>query len=234
MPKLQNQADPKWSSGRWAVASVLGLATVLILLAYIASQQPGDLGYKLRTEEGLFEQLTLILYALALVVCLVVAALKQWKRGIYPFIILLGMSMRELDFHIRFSPENMNSIRFWRSGEITLLHKLIAGAVEALIIVAVVIFVRGNFRNWLLHLKLGYPYAISIAGAISFVVVSYAIDNQLDMDALDKPMVLFLSLTEEAIELGIPILICSALIQWAISSGRPQRRCAGRSAPGAG
>ena len=145
-------------------------------------------------------------------------AVKRWPGGLYPAIILLGFSLRELDFHTRFTPENINSTRYWRSSDVDLLQKLIVAAFLATMICMAVVFVRRHFRTWLLHLRLGYPYAISIAGALGYILISFALDNQLDMGALDKPIVLFLSLAEEAIEVGIPILLSAALIQWAISS----------------
>ena len=220
MPDQQNTACSQWRSGRWAVASVVGLAAALIALGYIVFKQPGEIGFESRTEEGFLEQLTHILYGVALVICLAIMAIKRWPRGIYPAIILAVMLMRELDFHIRFSPENTSSIRFWKSGEIALWHKLLAAAVLIALIVSLVKLLRRNFRPWLRHLKLGYPYAISIAGAITFVLVSYLLDDNLDMDALDNPVVLFLNIAEESIEVGIPILLGAALIQWAISSRR--------------
>ena len=215
MDQQSQTESSRWHTGRWAVAFVVGLAVALIALAYIVFIQPGETGFLNRTEEGFFEQSTVAFYIVALLICLALVVIKKWQHGLYYSVVLLAMCLRELDFHTRFS-KNITSIRFWKAGEIALWHKLIVAVIVIGILFALFIVARRGFRPWLRHLKLGYAYAISLAGAMGYVFMSFALDNQLNMDALDQPVVLFFNLVEESIETGIPILLCVALIQWMI------------------
>ena len=216
MQKQPQTESSHWRTGRWAAAFVAGLAVALIALAYFVFIQPGQVGIENRTEEGLFEQSTILFYILALLISLALVVKRRWPHGLYLSVILLAMDLRELDFHTRFS-KNITSIRFWKAGEFALWHKLLVAMILTGVLFAVFSVARRGFRPWLRHLKLGYAYAISIAGAFGFVFLSFAIDNRLNMDALDQPIVLFFNLVEESIEIGIPILLCTALIQWAIA-----------------
>ena len=53
-----------------------------------------------------------------------------------------------------------------------------------------------------------------VPSIIAFGLLSMLFDKVVDTDALDQPIHLFLSLCEECIELGMPVLIIIALLQW--------------------
>ena len=208
-----------WRSGKLAIALVVMLALALVTLAYIISRMPYEVAYKSRTEEGFLERSTVVLYGVAFIICLIVVFVNRWRTGFYVATLLLAFSLREMDFHIRPTTtdrvEKITSTRYWRSGDVGLLEKLIILIILIAIATTIVKYLRGSSPRWLADLKRGRPYAISVAGFGLFMLTGFMIDNQLSMDALDNPVVLFLSLVEECIEVGIPIMACIALVQWA-------------------
>ena len=222
-PNNQNLSSTSttWRSGLIAVATVIALALALVAIAYAIFKMSYDVAYEQRTEDGILEHITVWFFWLSLIICIGVAIRNRWVGGLYVSIFLLTCILRELDFHIRPTTsdrvEKINSTRWWRSMDVGLLEKLVVAIVLILILGALWKLVSGSGRTWLKDLKRGRPYAICVAGIFFYVAVSYILDNRLDMEALDKRqdrLVLFFSLVEEAIEVGIPLLASLAIILW--------------------
>ncbi|MFT5108441.1 MAG: hypothetical protein ACI9UA_004085 [Pseudoalteromonas tetraodonis] len=216
-----------WRSGRIAVAFVVALGLALIAVAYVFFKMPYEVAYENRTEDGVLEKITVWFFWLALLACMAVVIRRRWVGGCYVAVILLACILRELDFHIRPTTadrmEKINSTRWWRSVDVGLIEKLVVAMVFIAILTALWKLVRGSGRRWFEDLKRGRPYAISVAGMLLFVAVAYILDNRLDMDALDKRqdrLVLLLSLVEESIEVGVPLLMGLATVQWAMADAR--------------
>ncbi len=206
-----------------ATSLAAGLAVLLVAVAWFLSRMPWEDAYHARTEEGIIEELTLVFYGLALLLCIAIAIVKRWKKGFYGAIVFLAFALRELDFHNRFTPENIDSTRYWRSVDVPLLQKLFVAILIAGLVYALVMFLKGGFRTIREDLRNRRAYAVTVVGIVVFMAASMVIDKQLDTDIIDKATeitgwvrwILFLSLAEETIEMGIPILACLALVQWA-------------------
>lgn len=221
--KTMMQDSEFWRSGKWAVIQLVGLFVVLLAGALIAFSLPEDLALKSRTEEGLFERLTIVFYGLAIAISVLVIVIRRWYDGWIVSFMLFLLTIRELDFHKRPTQsgdfESVTSRRYWLAEDVALLEKILIAVV---IILAAYALFRGlqNFiRPWWEALRRGRPYAIFVLGMPTLAVLSVLLDKVIDVEDLNTPYVLFLSLLEESLELGIPIAACLALVHWARSNG---------------
>lgn len=211
---------------RKAVALVLGIAIALFALAYgIARFSSDEATHLSRTEEGLIERGTLWLYGLAIVLALIVCVVKRWRFGIYIAIVIGLAMMRELDLDIRQGADGvaqkLNSTRYWRSAQFPILEKLLIGTALLAAAYAGVKLLRRGVPVLYRNLKSGVSYPVTVIGIGVFVALSQIMDNRVETGNLDDPIVMYFSLAEECIEMGIPILICIALVQvWPVAGKR--------------
>ncbi len=168
-----------------------------------------------RTEEGIIERMSVGFWIAAVCITAGLAVLQRWRRGWFGAWFFSVLCLRELDFHSRFTPENITSTRYWRSGEVIVFEKLLVFLLLAAWAWAGYRFVWGGLRWRRGEWTRGRAHAVTIVGLFGFAFIPYLLDNTLDMDDLENPRTLFFSLVEESIEMGVPILICLALLQWA-------------------
>jgi len=199
------------------VALVVGLLVVPVIFAIYLFKLPPEEAFRARTEEGIVEQATHWIWYVTIGVTLLFGILYRWRKGLLGAWIFLALTFRELDFHIRFTPENMNSIRFWKSGEISIPAKLLAFAFIAFTAWAIFQFFRGSWPWFKKIWCEGSALARTIIAIFAFIAFAYGLDNVLDMDDLENPRTLFFSILEETVETGIPVLILVAVIQWRAS-----------------
>jgi hypothetical protein len=203
---------------RKAIALVVGVGFALFALAYgIEKFLSDDTTYLLRTEDGLIEKGTLWVYGVAVVLALFICVVKRWRFGIYIAIVIGLTMMRELDLDIRQGADGvaqkLNSTRYWRSPEFPVLEKILIGAALLAAAYAGVKLLRSGLPGLWRDLKVGVSYPVTVIGIGAFVALSQIMDNRVETGNLDDPIVMYFSLAEECIELGIPILICIALVQ---------------------
>ena len=196
------------------------LTLVLFGLAFVITAfVGGDDAYLARTEDGWIEKASVVLYFILAAGFVVAAVAVPWQRGFYAAFLMLVFAMREMDFDEFTSGEKtqkLTSTRYWRSEDFSIFHKLIVLLVLVATAVALWKLCRGGW-SWLrTSLAAGKPYAVSVLGVVFYILLSSVLDNRVDWDALDNPVVLFFSLAEECVELGIPILLGVALVQWLI------------------
>lgn len=214
-----------WKNLRWKremagpAGLVLGLLLGLVGLAWWLFRLPYEQAYIARTEEGIVERMSAGFWILAVLIAVGLAVLRRWKRGWFGAGFFTLLCLRELDFHSRFTPENITSTRYWRSGEVVVLEKVLVFLILVGWAWAVFRFLRGGLP-WLRgELIRGRAHAVTIVGLFGFACIPYLLDNILDMSDLENPRTLFLSLLEESVELGIPVLLCLALLQWGCAGG---------------
>jgi len=193
---------------------ILVLLVIPVVAAIYFFRLPHELAFLARTEEGIVEQTSHWLWFAAVAVSLILGIVYKWKQGLLGAWFFLALTFRELDFHIRFTPENMNSIRFWKSGEISIPAKLLAFTFIAFTAWTIFHFFRRSWPWFRKAWAAATPLSQTIVAIFAFVAVPYSLDNILDMDDLENPTVLFGSILEETLETGIPALILLALFQW--------------------
>lgn len=196
----------------------------LIVAAGYVSRLPWDQAYHARTEQGVIEGVTVVFYGCACVISLALFLLQRWTKGIYAAVILLALGLRELDFDARFTPEQIDSIRYWRLADVPLLQKLGVALLLVALLFVLLRFLKGSAIRLREDLGRRRAYAITLVGIGVYLTASYVIDNQLDTARMDMIQTgaeqgrkdLFFSLLEECIELGIPLLACLSLMQMAM------------------
>jgi hypothetical protein len=217
----------------WLAAAVpIALAVVLAASAWFVSRQPLGVAHHARTELGIFEQLANVFYGLAFLLCMVITVAGRWRKGFYAAVVILALALRELDFQLRFTQTNTTSVRYWLSGTVPLLEKLMVAGVFAGILFAIVMLLRGSIPEIRDALHKRRAWVFSVAGIFALLAVSQLVDQlippriirKLEQISEGNRTTLFLSLLEESFELGIPILICTALLQGSYGFRLEKRR----------
>lgn len=197
---------------------MVSIGVALFGVAYLIFRLAGaEVTHWARTEEGPAERATLVAYGLAIVLALLLAARKGWRLGWCVALVLFVALSRELDVDIRTGADGtvqkLSSIRYWRSANFPLLEKLVIGATLAALAVSGVVLLRRGLPTLMRDLRAGEAYTISVIGISVFFAISMLLDNRLDMGNLQSPVVMYFSLVEEFVELGIPLLACLALVR---------------------
>ncbi len=223
----------KSSDLRFPTAGVLivcALTLVLLGLAFLITRfWEGTDALVARTEAGWIEKSTIVFYVIVAGLCCVAAVRMPWQRGFYVVVLLALFVLREMDFDefaAADGKQKITSTRYWRSGDFPIFQKLLVLLVLIAGAVALWRFCRGGVGWMRRALAEGHSYAASILGIGCYFMISLILDNRVDWNQLDKPIVLFFSLTEELIEMGIPILIGIAIIQWILGSRPGESRSA--------
>jgi hypothetical protein len=148
---------------------------------------------------------------------------KRW----YTVLVLLGLGLRELDWHKRFTSDSITKIRFYTAAESGLLERGLALFTLALLLLAAGIMVRKHAADFWRKLKLGEAWAVGVALGIILVIASKLADSMirklenwgLMLTANAKSIS---SVVEECLELGIPAILLIAVL-----SRLTQRRACG-------
>lgn len=204
-----------WSPKEIVSVSVIVLVTIsLLITSFIISKRPYKLAYLARTERGTIEKATTITWAAAAMACLLFTHRKERWKGYSCTFLLVTLMLRELDFHSRFTDHHITSLSYWRSMHIPMGEKLIVLCIVLILAANLCFFVKTAFSQFAQDLRKREPYALTILGSLAYVALSLFLDAVIDVGRLNRPFYLFLSIFEESIELGIPILVMLALIQW--------------------
>lgn len=199
----------------WLLAAV-GLSTLTAGL----SLEPAKA--KLVYSEGqLVENATVLLYGLAL------ALLLGWSKGERELRLLIALvvslcAFRELDLHKAYTSESLLKISYYIKGDDPILGRIVAGIV-LIAILALLFRTLVYCRNLWAELRAGRPYAFSALTAILMLPISKVFDSSPRMIhkhlgiALDKELRQGLLLTEESLELAVPLLIILSIAQFNIA-----------------
>lgn len=212
----------KWKSTRkflhkrsafiWLLAAV-GLSTMM------AANSLDQAKAKLLYSEGqLIENATVLLYGVAL------ALLLGWSKGERELRLLIALvvslcAFRELDLHKAYTSESLLKISYYIKGDDPILGRIVAGIV-LIAILALLFRMLVYCRNLWAELRAGRPYAFSALTAILMLPISKAFDSSPRMIhkhlgiSLDRELRHGLLLTEESLELAVPLLIILSIAQF--------------------
>ncbi len=164
-------------------------------------------------EDGALEIASATGYVLALAV---LAGRASGLRGAWPAaVLLLAGAARELDLDKRFTEPGLLQSRLY-TGDAALAVKLVGLAVILAILAAAGTLILRDGRAWLRGLAAGAGPAWWVAGALGLAALSKTLDGlgrKLAGVGIDLPGALdrAASLSEEVLELGIPIALILAL-----------------------
>ena len=176
--------------------------TCFLLIIFIALQD--YIVAKAVIHEGSFvETLTVIGYFIAFFAAIVLQMRGRISFGAGAAVILLSMSLRELDFHTRFTTMGIFKSRFYISDAVPLTEKIIAALITLSLIYFIAAFLKKHSRFFLIALKSRNKAAFLALNGIIFSIISKLIDS--------SPL-LFAQIVEETMELAIPYFFLSAML----------------------
>jgi hypothetical protein len=171
-------------------------------------------------ERGFIERLSPIGYLSCIVLIIAqggfrFAFAKAWALTI----ILLAMTLRELDFHTRFTVMSMEKLKFYISSSVPLEQKAIGLLVLTFLAVALVLILKRHAGTFLAGLGRGDPVSLATLFAIASIAVSKSIDglnNRLaDLGfSMGGGATHLVEKIEETAELGVPLFILVAIIAY--------------------
>jgi hypothetical protein len=154
--------------------------------------------------------------ALGYLLCAIFAAYKGkivfLKQYHYFFTLLIFFTLRELDFHDKYTTMGIFKTRFYISDKVPFSEKLIGTIVVGVLLYIVFIILHRHFKQFWLGLKRHSPPAISVLIAVILIFVSRLVDGigrkliGFGIELSDVAMS-YAEAIEEIIELGIPIFI---------------------------
>ncbi|RZL08428.1 MAG: hypothetical protein EOP40_13145 [Rubrivivax sp.] len=149
-------------------------------------------------------------------------ALKLWLAL---SVTLLAFGMREMDLHKAWTGTSVLKVSFYL-GQAPLHHRLVALAVLSLVALAVGHLLRRYAGVAWRALRQGHPVAITVACFLGTLVASKVFDRLINILAEDYQLVVtpgidsIVTALEEILELGLPVLAATALLQHRALTGR--------------
>lgn len=187
-----------------------------------------ELSHEWLKEEGPIEAISAIGYF----VC--ASLLLLWAgRGIvrywYMPVAVIALGFRELDFHVRFSHMNVTKIKFFTSATVPLSEKLIVTAIYLFLAWTAWSFLKNHARGTWGKIRAGSFVSTGVVLGLLIAIVSKVIDGvprALRDYHLTAPAWL-MRLThdaEEILELGIPLMFCTAVLCLIFHEAQKTRR----------
>jgi hypothetical protein len=195
------------------------LLAIAVVSLGIALALPADLVRIIVRENGVLENVQVIFYVLCAIISLVYFRRKIWSNGAPGAVILVFFALRELDFQKKFTNLSITRTKFYFSPDISLLAKIIGGAIVLLLIITLVIFVRRNAGVFFTALRSKERFAQCTLTAVILLPIAAMTDasirylNDMGID-IGEQFHLIKAVTEEVLELAIPLLFLIALFQY--------------------
>ena len=203
-------ATLRYSKRIRGVRTVGAVMLAMLVLSLVVSGLERDLAYVVMREDGWVESATLVFYAMALIGCLYMMWSRHWPAAWSGALLIVATMLRELDAHKTFTLYSLSSIRYWRSDFVSGLEK---GGIVAIMLVLTILVVRAAWPPFWRRLRAAEPHAVTLAGISALIATSLILDA-IHFDYSPGKVSLFLWAVEETFEMGIPICILVALIQW--------------------
>lgn len=180
---------------------------------------PGDIRHLTIKENGFLENSQVVLYIMGALISFVYFRQKIWERGAGGAIILVFCALRELDFQTKFTAVSITRTKFYFSPIIPVFTKILGGAVVLFMIMTIVIFIRQNAGDFLRALKRQERSAHYVLLAIILFPIAVLTDASLRYlkhfkIATGETVRLLKTVSEELLELAIPLLLVLALLKY--------------------
>lgn len=199
---------------------MIACAAVLAVLMALALLATEPVLRFLTHEGGPIETFSAAGYVLAIVSLYREFGADYVKNHFYFVVIPAVMCMREMDFHVHFTPISITKSTFYVSPEVPLLEKIVVVLLFLFLIWTGYVMVRRHADAFLRGLRRGDAVAIAIAAAGLCAVASKSFDGigrklgewGIAIAASSEIVALIL---EEILELGIPLFIVIAIFAYA-------------------
>jgi hypothetical protein len=207
------------NNARYYALMAATLAGLLLVIVLNPATVNGQLN-PLFEEGGFVEGLSPMGYVFCIVLIIAQGGFRfAFTRAFSLVVILLAMTLRELDFHTRFTVMSLEKLKFYISPDVPLGQKAIGLLVLLLLAAAVLHVLRRHGKGFLAGLGKGDPVSVATAFAIGSILLSKSMDglnNRLD----DLGYVIggntthVLEKIEETTELGISLFAIIAIIAY--------------------
>ena len=204
------------------VAVVLPMAAGIVVFYTL----PIDIVYRFTRENGLVEDLSAAGHFLTAVCCLILVYKRRWREGWTGAFIAFLFGCRELEFQERFTALSITKIRFYTEAGVPWMQKAVVLVLIAFTVWVVARCLRQHARSFVLALRLRRPYAVSILSGMLLLVLSKLCDlaHRMVISAgvpLCYDGEIRVSMVEEFLELGVPLLFLVAVFQFVNSRHSP-------------
>lgn len=189
-------------------------------LDLLVASLPPDLLELLVRENGPIENASVVGYLLATCWLCIRAgqAPKNGKMAYFlPALLVLGLALRELDFHCRFTTMGIFKTLFYVSPKVPVPEKIIVTIIVSSMLIALFWYAKKSLPGLIQGLRQRENRAICVAIAVAFACISKTFDRCSD-EIRDVCLYLFnvnpsslLRVSEEVLELGIPLFILLAI-----------------------
>ena len=205
----------------------LYVITSLLIIAFLAIFLDSAAVERLSREGNLIENLTVILYLGGIVYLLFIAS-GDWKFRYYSAFVVLLFVLRELDMHSRLTSIRINNFSYYVEPATPLVERIAVGATLLACVYVLIRYVMNYGR--ILGIWTAQPIRILLnncCSALLVMLVAKLLDSAPRI--LHENFAIILSsevktpmrVIEEILELGIPLLILLACLQyWTFSRGR--------------
>lgn len=197
-------------------AVVVGLAIVML-----TSSASIDGGLNPLFQEGGFvEGLSPIGYVFCIVLIIAQGGFRfASTRALALIVVLIALTLRELDFHVRFTVMSLEKLKFYWSPEVPLVQKAIGLVVLIALAAAVIHLIRKHGTAFLSGLRIGDPVSVATLFDIGSIGLSKSIDGinhrLADMGfSMGAQSAHVFEMIEETTELGISLFAIIAIIAY--------------------
>lgn len=204
----------------------LYIITSLLIIAFLAIFLDSVTAERLSREGNLIEDLTVILYLSGIVYLLFIAS-GDWKFRYYSAFVVLLFVLRELDMHSRLTSIRINNSSYYIEPTTPLVERIAVGAVLLICIYALIRYMMNYGRHLIFGLRSRCGYSLTIAAVLLVMLIAKLLDSAPRILRENFAIVLSsevktpMRVIEEVLELGIPLLILLACLQyWTFTRGR--------------
>ena len=204
----------------------LYVITALLLIAFLVILLDITGAERLSREDNFIENLTVILYFSGIVYLLFIAS-GDWKFRYYSAFVILLFVLRELDMHSRLTSIRINNLSYYVEPAIPLVERVAVGAALLICVYALIRYMLNYGRRLASGLRSGYGYSLTTAAALLVMLIAKLLDSAPRILRENFSIILSsevktpMRVIEEILELGIPLLILLARLQyWSFARGR--------------
>ncbi|GKT08181.1 hypothetical protein [Desulforhabdus sp. TSK] len=191
---------------------VLGLISLIAVLETIGS----GVKMKLIQEGGPIEQLSAVGYFICLMT-LLFFRIGDAKTHLSVMFLVLMLGLRELDFHVLFTPMSMEKIKFYWSPDVSIHSKVVGASIILSLLLCCAYLMKKHLWGIIKSLKRLEPDAVGLFLGLAFIGIAKTLDGMQrklgDFHiTITRNMMELTTVAEEILELGIPYMFIIAVL----------------------
>lgn len=202
---------------------LLGLICLIAVLETIGS------GFKMKLiqEGGPIEQLSAAGYFICLIMLLFLR-IGDTRTHLSVMLLVLILGLRELDFHVLFTPMSMEKIKFYWSPDVSIHSKVVGASIILSLLLCCAYLMKKHLWGVIKSLKRLDPDAVGLFLGLAFIGIAKSLDGiQRKLGdfhfSITQSMMELTTVGEEILELGIPYMFIIAIVAYHQKPSRTKR-----------